>query len=83
MTLKSSPYNRSRRPKGGVEVQLYSFFNISATWERVVSVTPRPLHSRDRPGTRCTEGCVGPRVGLDGCGKTRLHRDSIPGPPSP
>ena len=25
-------------------------------------------------------GWVGPRAGLDGCGKTRLHRNSIPGP---
>jgi hypothetical protein len=23
---------------------------------------------------------VGPRAGLDGCGKSRPHRDSIPGP---
>ena len=27
------------------------------------------------PGTHCTGGCVGPRVGLDGCGKSRPHRD--------
>ena len=26
---------------------------------------------------------VGPRVGLDGCGKSRRRRDSIPGPSSP
>jgi hypothetical protein len=26
---------------------------------------------------------VGPRVGLDVCEKSRLHRDSIPGPSSP
>jgi hypothetical protein len=25
---------------------------------------------------------VGPRAGLDGCGKSRPHRDSIPGPSS-
>jgi len=24
---------------------------------------------RERPGTRCTGGWVGPRAGLDGCGK--------------
>jgi hypothetical protein len=29
------------------------------------------------------EGWVGPRAGLDGCGKSRPHRDSIPGPPRP
>jgi hypothetical protein len=26
---------------------------------------------------------VGLRAGLNGCGKSRRHRDSIPGPPSP
>ena len=26
---------------------------------------------------------MGSRAGLDRCGKSRLHRDSIPGPPSP
>ena len=35
-----------------------------------------------RPDTHCTGGSVGPRVGLDGCGKSRLHRDSVPGPSS-
>ena len=34
--------------------------------------------SASRPG-----GWVGLRAGLDGCGKTRPHRDSIPGPSSP
>ena len=26
---------------------------------------------------------MGPRAGLDGCEKSRPHRDSIPGPSSP
>ena len=26
---------------------------------------------------------MGPRAGLNRCGKSRPHRDSIPGPPSP
>jgi hypothetical protein len=42
---------------------------------RVVSTTPRPLYPRERPGTHCTEGWVGPRVGLDVCEKSRPHRD--------
>ena len=29
------------------------------------------------------EAEVGPRAGLDGCGKSRPHRDSIPGPSNP
>jgi hypothetical protein len=37
----------------------------------VIDATPRPLYSRERPSTRYIEGCVGPRAGLDGCGKSR------------
>ena len=36
----------------------------------VVNATPRPLYARERPGTHCIEGCVGPKGGLDGCGKS-------------
>ena len=36
---------------------------------------------RERPGTYCIGGWVGPRAGLDRCGKSRRRRDSIPGPP--
>jgi hypothetical protein len=65
--------------RGGVEVQLYSFFNLGARWGWVVNATPRPLYPRERHGTHCTGDRVGPRAGLDGCGKSR---DSIPGPSS-
>jgi len=44
---------------------------------------PAALHPRERPGTHCTGGWMGPRVGLNRCGKSRLHRDSTPGPSSP
>jgi hypothetical protein len=37
----------------------------------------------ERPGTHCIGGWVGRRAGLDKCGKSRLHRNLIPGPPSP
>ena len=40
-------------------------------WGWEVSTTPRPLYPRERPGTHCTGGWVGPRAGLDGCGKSR------------
>jgi hypothetical protein len=33
----------------------------------VVSTTPQPLYPREIPGTHCTGGWVGPRVGLDVC----------------
>ena len=52
-------------------------------WGWVVSTTPWPLYPRERPYNHCTGGWVGPRVGLNGCGKSRPHRDSIPGPSSP
>ena len=32
----------------------------------VVNTTPRPLYPRERPGTHCIGGWVGPRAGLDG-----------------
>jgi len=48
----------------------------------VVNATPRPLYPWERPGTHFPGGWVGPRAGLDGCGKSRLHRDSTPGPSS-
>jgi len=44
---------------------------------------PASLHPRERPGTHCTGGWVGPRADLDRCGKSRLHRDSISGRSSP
>ena len=36
-----------------------------------------------RHGTHCMGGCVGPSADLDGCEKSRPHRDSIPGSSSP
>jgi hypothetical protein len=37
----------------------------------VVSTTPRPIYRRERPGTHCTGGWVGPSAGLDVCEKSR------------
>jgi len=71
--------NPTEIPRGGEKVQLYSFFNHGARWGGWS--TPRPSHFT--PGKTwywyCIGGWVGPRVGLDGCGKPRPHRDSIPG----
>jgi len=36
----------------------------------MVKATPRLLYPRERPGTHCIGGCVGPRAGLDKCGKS-------------
>jgi hypothetical protein len=49
----------------------------------VVSAMPRLLYPQERPSTHCIGGWVGPKAGLDGCGKSCPHWDSIPGPSSP
>ena len=43
---------------------------------------PTALYPRERHGTHCTGGCVGPRIGLDGCGTSRRHQDSFPDRPA-
>jgi len=58
--------------------------NQGAEWVWVVNATPLPLYPPGKiPCTHCIVGWVGPRAGLDGYGKSCLHRDSIPGPSSP
>ena len=44
---------------------------------------PAAINPRERPGTNCIGGWVGPRASLEGCEKSRPDRDSIPGPSSP
>ena len=44
----------------------------------VTNATPRSLYPREKPGTHCIEGWVGPRAVLDGWGKSRPYRDSGP-----
>jgi hypothetical protein len=43
-----SPHNRPRRPRGGEEVELYSFFNLGIKWEGSQGHTPRPLYPRGK-----------------------------------
>ena len=80
---KVSPCSRPHEPRRGVEVYLYSF--MTSALDRGGWSTSRPgrLYTRERPGTHCTGGWLGPRAGLDRYGKSRPHRDSIPGPSSP
>ena len=63
----------------GVEIYVYSFFNLGARWSGWS--TPRP--GRERPSTQCTGGWVGLRAGLDRREISRPHWNSIPGPSSP
>ena len=45
--------------------------------------TPAATLLGKSPGTHGVGGWVGSRAGLEGCGKSRTHRDSIPEPFSP
>ena len=62
---KTSSYNRPWRLRGGVEVQLYSFFSLTPIWGLVVNTTPRPFYPlvpKKRPCTHCIGDWVGPRA---------------------
>jgi hypothetical protein len=65
----------------GVVVWLY-FSLISALnrgWGGWVSnVIRSPLYFRERPSAQCVGPLVGPRAGVEGCGKSSLHPVSNP-----
>ena len=60
------------RPRGGVKIQLYTFFNLSARWEWWLTPCRGccSLHLKKKPDTHWIGGWVGPRGGLNGCGKS-------------
>ena len=68
---KGSPYNRPRRPRGRADVYSSTLPSTSALDGCVATATPRPLYPRERPGTLCIGGWVGPRTGLAEYGKSR------------
>jgi len=80
--VKVTPEQATKAQRGSRGIALL-FLNLGARWGGVVNATPRPLYPWERPGTHCIGGWVGPREGLDWCGKSRVHRDSIPGRSSP
>jgi hypothetical protein len=63
-TGKGHPITGHQGPRGGVQVLI---LNLGDRRGWVVSTTPRPLYPRERPGTHCTGGWVGPRAGLYVC----------------
>jgi hypothetical protein len=71
-STKGEPRNRPRRThrvSGGI-AQL--FLNLGTRKGCVFSASrPGRLYPRERPGTHCTGGWVGPGAGLDRCGKSR------------
>jgi hypothetical protein len=80
---KKSPYNRPSRTWKRSRVIALHIFNLGARRGWVVNTTPRLFYLRERPGTHCAGGWVGPRTGLDVCEKSCPHRYSIRGPSSP
>ena len=66
-----------QRPKGGVEVKLYSFFNPALDGGKQSMQCPYHF-TPEKDGIHCIGGWVGPKASLDGCGKSCPHRDLIP-----
>jgi hypothetical protein len=52
----------------GVQIYLYAFFYLGDRWGQVVNVTPQPPGKR--PDVHCSGSWVGPKVVLEGCGKS-------------
>jgi hypothetical protein len=63
-----------------LEYMYSSTLSLTLTLDGGERSTPRPCRFTrgKRHGTHCTGGWVGTRAGLDGCGKSRFHWDSIP-----
>jgi hypothetical protein len=71
--------------RGGEEVELY-FLTSAPDGGGWSTTLPRRFTRKERdpvPIVCFSGGWVDLRTGLDWCGKSRLHRDSIPGPSSP
>ena len=69
-------------PRRWVEVQLYSSMTAALEGGEWSAARSDRTLLRERPGTHCTGGWLGPRAGLDGL-KISPHRVMIPGPSSP
>jgi len=83
--IKSKVHPRTGHEGPESEQKHLSTLSIASALDAGGWSTSRPSRSLPmgkRPGTNCTGGWVGPRAGLDRCGKSRLHRDSIPNRPA-
>ena len=68
--MTKSQQNRRNTNINGAQVLLYYW---------AVNTTPRPSYPGKETRYPFTGGWIGPRAGLDGCGKSHPHRNSIPG----
>ena len=65
----------------GVEVKIYSFFNLGANEGGCSTPRPAALPAGMRHGTHCTGGWVGPRAAWKGA--RNLFHTGIPSPDPP
>jgi hypothetical protein len=73
--ISSVLYNRPWKPRGGVEIQLYSFFNLGARWSWVINARPGRFTPANESPYSLHKRLGGPQ-GQAGC------RNSILGPSS-
>jgi hypothetical protein len=76
-------YSFTKALRDSRDISLLCFYTSALEEGEGLALRPVRFLPRKRPGTHCTGGWVGPRDGLDRCGKSRPHRDSINGPSSP
>ena len=70
---KSKVHPRTCHEGQEEDYRYISTLSLTSTLDGVVfNATPRPLYPREKPGTHCIGGWVGPRAGLDGCRRYRL-----------
>jgi len=77
----SSSFNRSGRPRKGVELYLYSFFNFGARWG-LFNATPPALHLRERDTVRIVQ-VAGWAPGTDWTGTENRNPSEIRSPDQP
>ena len=68
----------TKAQRGGIEVSLYSFFNLGASRGWVVNTTPRPLCPQDRSGTHCTGGSQLVWTGVENLAPTGIRSPDCP-----
>jgi len=67
---KGKVHPRTGHEDPGVGYKYSSTLSLTSALDEggcLLNVTPRPLYPRERPGTHCIGGWVGPRAGLDRC----------------
>jgi len=68
---KVHPWTGHEGPEGEQRYSPTLSLTSALDWGWVVNATPRPLYPWERACTHCIGGWMGPRAGLDRCGKSR------------